>query len=354
MENTGMTLEQFLNDWNNNRSVIEVHTSGSTGVPKKIFVEKQRMISSAMMTCSYLNLSSTDTALLCMPLDYIAGKMMVIRSLVCGMKLISVNPSSHPLSNLTESPSFAAMVPMQVYCSLQVEHERKLLMGIKNLLIGGGAVDKKLSEVLKSFPNAVWSTYGMTETLSHIALRRLSGSDASDYYTPFSNISVSLNDKSCLCIEAPNLCQQVLVTNDVAEFSETDSRQFRILGRIDNVIDSGGIKIQIEDIEEAIHDKLDIEFAITKQPDEKFGETIAILIKFDNLPDNAFTDKHEYEEDCPISKKVMQIKDTLMHILPKYWIPRQYYVCSRIPHTGTGKIARKEVYEMVTNLSPII
>ena len=182
-----MTLEQFLEEWNNADDCITVHTSGSTGKPKPMRVEKRRMEASARITCAFLGLKRGDTALLCMPLDFIAWKMVVVRALVTGMRLVSVTPGGHPLRGLREPPVCAAMVPLQVYDSLADPEERRLLMGIRHLIIGGGAVDDSLCDSLKDFPNAVWSTYGMTETLSHIALRRLNGPEASRWYTPFHN-----------------------------------------------------------------------------------------------------------------------------------------------------------------------
>ena len=186
------SLKEFMNEWQNHCPTIEVQTSGSTGTPKRMRVEKQRMENSARLTCSFLGLKAGDTALLCMPLQYIAGKMVVVRSLVCHLHLICVQPSGHPLHGLNQAPSFAAMVPMQVYNSLQVAEECHLLKQIKHLIIGGGAIDSSLAKALKDFPNAVWSTYGMTETLSHIALRRLNGSKASDWYTPVSYTHLTL------------------------------------------------------------------------------------------------------------------------------------------------------------------
>ena len=165
-------LETFLEEWQNNEPTVWVHTSGSTGIPKPIQVEKGRMMASARLTCRFLDLKEGDTALLCMPLQYIAGKMVVVRSLITGLKLIPVAPCGHPLKDLKEAPTFAAMIPMQVYNSLQIPEEKHLLKHIKHLIIGGGAIDTSLGNELKDFPNHVWSTYGMTETLSHIALRR--------------------------------------------------------------------------------------------------------------------------------------------------------------------------------------
>lgn len=193
-----MTLKEFIDEWNNDEPTVLVHTSGSTGKPKPLRVEKLRMAASAHITCAFLGLQRGDTALLCMPLDYIAGKMVVVRSLVCGLRLLTVEPCGHPLRGLSEAPVFAAMVPLQVYNSLQVEEERALLRQIKHLIIGGGAVSSEMAAELRHFPNAVWSTYGMTETLSHIALRRLSGEEASDWYEPFEGVDVSLTPMAVL------------------------------------------------------------------------------------------------------------------------------------------------------------
>lgn len=151
-----MTQEEFLAEWNNSDTKILVHTSGSTGKPKPMWVEKKRMLNSARITCDFLGLKPGDTALLCMPLDYIAGKMMVVRGIERNLRLISVKPSNHPLSSLPPTPNhkggeeitFAAMVPSQVFCSLQVPEERERLLRIKNLIIGGGAITKELQEAL--------------------------------------------------------------------------------------------------------------------------------------------------------------------------------------------------------------
>ena len=178
-------LEAFLQEWQNDEPTVWVHTSGSTGTPKPLRVEKERMMASARLTCSFLGLKEGDSALLCMPLQYIAGKMVVVRSLEAGLRLIPIAPSGHPLKDLKETPTFAAMIPMQVYNTLQVPEERAILMEIKHLIIGGGAIDDALAHELKDFPNHVWSTYGMTETLSHIALRSLNGVDASDSFGNF-------------------------------------------------------------------------------------------------------------------------------------------------------------------------
>ena len=150
-----MTLNDFLAEWNDPSPLLRVHTSGSTGVPKELWVEKQRMLNSARITCDFLGLQPGQTALLCMPLDFIAGKMMVVRSVERVLRLLTVEPSSHPLAQLTEAPDFVAMVPLQVIRSLQVPREAALLRQVKQLIIGGGAIDDSLQQALLTFPNAV-------------------------------------------------------------------------------------------------------------------------------------------------------------------------------------------------------
>ena len=316
-----MTIEEFLAQWNDTSDVIEVHTSGSTGKPKRLLVEKRRMVNSARITCDFLGLKEGDSALLCMPLDYIAGKMVVVRSQVSHLHLISVTPSSHPLKDVTQPIDFAAMVPLQVYSSLQEPAERERLMSIRHLIIGGGAIDDSLESQLQQFPNAVWSTYGMTETLSHIALRRISGENSSLWYSPLDGVDVSLSSDSCLEIYAPQVNPEKLHTNDIAELRTLPdgSKEFRILGRKDNVIDSGGIKIQAEEVERLLRPHLSCGFMITKVSDARLGEALTLLVESDDV-DN--------------------ILAVCKHVLPRHWVPRHIFPESHIPITETGKPAR--------------
>ena len=317
-----MDLQQFLTEWHNDSPTLLVHTSGSTGKPKPMWVEKRRMEASARTTCDFLGLRSGDTALLCMPLDYIAGKMMVVRSLVRHLRLIAVEPSGEPLATVKETIDFAAMVPMQVWNALRVPEQRERLMGIRHLIIGGGAIDDSLAAELRAFPNAVWSTYGMTETLSHIALRRLSGPSATDWYTPFEGVRLSRTNDGCLVIDAPALHDGPLTTNDIAELA-SDGR-FKILGRKDNVICSGGLKIQAEEVERLLHSHLRVPYVITKRKDEKFGEVVVLLT----------------EGDTAEAQLICQ------RVLPKYWQPRAYFHVDQIPLTPTGKPARARLQNL--------
>ncbi len=334
-----MTLEDFLSEWNNDSDRVLVHTSGSTGKPKPMRVEKKRMLNSARITCDFLGLKPDDTALLCMSLDYIAGKMVVVRSIERHLHLISVSPSGHPLKdvNLKEvngEITFAAMVPMQVYNTLQVPEERERLCHIRHLIIGGGAIDAALEQELRSLPGdiAIWSTYGMTETLSHIALRRINGAEASEWYQPFDSVKISQTEEGCLVIDAPLVCAETLVTNDIVEIepyiynkveihNKVEKTRFRIKGRKDNVICSGGIKIQIEEVEEFLKPHLEKPFMLAKKKDEKFGE-IAVLLSED--------------------KEIKTVEATIRRLLSdhKYWIPREFLHVDHLPLTETGKPKR--------------
>lgn len=324
-----MTLDDFLTEWNNESDMIFVHTSGSTGNPKPMYVEKKRMLNSARITCDFLGLCPGDTAFLCMPLDYIAGKMLVVRSIERKLNLVSVSPSGHPLKDISlsfDKPSLAAMVPLQVYNSLNVAAEAETLRSFTHLIIGGGAIDDELAKALSSFPNHVWSTYGMTETLSHIALRRLNGDSASEWYTPFDSVDVSQNEDGCLVIDAPLVHDGKLVTNDIAELKDG---KFRILGRKDNVICSGGIKIQMEEVERALRPYMESNFMITKRSDKKFGEIVVLITENDNIA--------EVEAICK-------------RVLPKYWCPHDYLHVESIPLTETGKPARVKALSLAKEI----
>ncbi len=319
-------------------------------MPKAILAEKRRMQASARTTCRFLGLEEGDTALLCLPLDYIAGKMMVVRALTCGLRLVAVTPGGHPLSEESMRAAslisgsmglmgpmgpmglmgpiglmglgtidFAAMVPLQVWNSLQVPQERERLTRIRHLIIGGGEVNDVLASELRPLPNAVWSTYGMTETLSHIALRRLSGPDATEWYTPFKGISLSLNADGCLVVDAPEVCPDELVTHDLAELRPDGC--FRILGRSDNTICSGGIKIQIEEAERLLAPHLTVPFCITWAPDQRLGQAVVLLTE------------HPYPQ---------QLRSICQQHMPQLWQPRHFIHTNHLPQTPTGKLARKE------------
>lgn len=284
------------------------------------------MEASARITCRFLGLHEGETALLCLPLDYIAGKMMVVRAQTCQLHLISITPDGHPMATDCGPVDFAAMVPLQVWNSLQDPLQASRIRAIRHLIIGGGAVDANLAAALADFPNAVWSTYGMTETLSHIALRRLNGPERSDWYSPLEGVSVSVNADGCLVINAPAVHDGLLVTNDLAEI---DGNRFRILGRKDNVICSGGIKIQIEEVEALLRPHLSMPFMITKIPDARLGQQMVLLTED--------ADRGKTETVC-------------RQVLPRYWQPRQVIYTEKLPLTETGKPARAAAEKLAEKL----
>ena len=346
-----MTLEEFLSEWNNGSDRVLVHTSGSTGKPKPMMVEKKRMLNSARITCDFLGLKPGDSALLCMSLDYIAGKMVVVRSIERHLHLISVSPSGHPLKDIDLKDvngkdvngeiTFAAMVPMQVYNTLQVPEERERLTHIRHLIIGGGAIDASLEKELQALPGniAIWSTYGMTETLSHIALRRINGAEASEWYQPFDSVKIGQTEEGCLVIDAPLVCAETLVTNDIVEiepyiYNKVEKLRFRIKGRKDNVICSGGIKIQIEEVEALLKPHLEKPFMIAKKKDEKFGEIAVLLTEDEDLKKVEATIRRLLSGKSDDSNKS---SESANH---KYWIPREYLHVDHLPLTETGKPKR--------------
>ena len=333
-----MTLEDFLSEWNNDSDRVLVHTSGSTGKPKPMMVEKKRMLNSARITCDFLGMKPGDSALLCMSLDYIAGKMVVVRSIERHLHLISVSPSGHPLKDVNEEITFAAMVPMQVYNTLQVPEERERLSRIRHLIIGGGAIDAALEQELQSLPSdiAIWSTYGMTETLSHIALRRINGDEPSEWYQPFDSVHISQTEEGCLVIDAPQVCAETLVTNDIVEiepyiYNKVEKLRFRIKGRKDNVICSGGIKIQIEEVETLLKPHLENPFMLAKKKDEKFGEIAVLLTEDEDIKKVEATVRRLLSDESEKSSD---------HKKYKYWIPKEFRYVEHLPLTETGKPKR--------------
>lgn len=311
-------LYLFLNEWFDASPVITVHTSGSTGVPKELVVRKDRMMQSARLTCEFLNLQAGDTALLCMNLRYIGAMMMMVRSLVAGLNLVVRPASGHPLSDVEVPLKFAAMVPLQVYNTLRVPAERKRLEHTDILIIGGGAVDDSLEAELKTIPIAAYSTYGMTETLSHIALRRLNGEAASKCYYPFPSVELSLSAENTLIVKAPLICDDVLQTNDIACLCSDGG--FTIAGRKDNVINSGGIKIQAEEMENRLQPFIPVPFAVTAVPDPCLGQALTLLIA--GKPD------------------IKELENKLQAVLETYYRPKHIFITELIPQTENGKIDR--------------
>lgn len=316
-------VREFLEEWFSDSATVNLHTSGSTGVPKLIVAEKSRMEASARMTIEYLNLSKGDTALLCMPVKYIAGKMMIVRAIIGGLDLLLGDVSGNPLDNEDRHIDFAAMVPLQVYNS--VKNQRAKFEKLGKVIIGGGAIDKGLEESMSVLCNEIYATYGMTETLSHIAMRRVNGENKSEYFSPMRCVEIGLSEDDCLSIYAPNLCAERLQTNDIAEM-KTD-HTFRILGRKDNVVCSGGIKLQIEQIEAKLGGVITQNYAFSSQKDERLGERLVLVV--------------ESAERVEIEPEI------LAKYLSKYEMPKSVICVPEIPRTKSGKIARARLKMLI-------
>lgn len=327
-------VARFENEFRSASSTVEMKTSGSTGRPKKFLAEKSRMISSAEATLSFLGLKKGDTALLCLPMDYVAGKMMVVRSVVGELRLVSVLPSSHPFRTLDFSPVFAALTPMQVAETLTNARETSLMKGVRQLIIGGGSLSPSLEEKLRLFPNNVWSTYGMTETLSHIAMRRVNGGSGERGYKPLPGVEVTLTEDNRLCINAPRVSDEKIVTNDLAELMADGS--FFVMGRKDNVVCSGGIKLQIELIERKLSSHTSLPFVLTCVADEKLGEALVLL----------------YREGDDVST----LESVCREVLDRYEVPRRFLPVDALPLTETQKPDRafaKAIADRILGLNKI-
>jgi O-succinylbenzoic acid--CoA ligase len=298
----------FLLDWFDSKDYIEMQTSGTTGEPKIITVSKQAMVYSAIATGDFFDLKPGDKALQCLPVKYVAGKMMLVRAMILGLDLDFVAPSSHPLWHNETEYDFVAMVPLQAQNSLAE------LINVKKLIIGGAAVNKTLEKKLLKLPTLVYETYGMTETITHIAARELD----EIAFTVLPEVTVTYDDRNCLVIHAPRISDDVIVTNDIVEL--LDENRFVFLGRMDNVINSGGIKLIPEQIEQKLALKLNERYFIASKPDAELGEKVVLVIE---------GEKHE-------------IEPSVYEGLDKYEKPKEVIFIPKFKDTVTGKILRKE------------
>lgn len=316
-------VENFLEEWNSEGETVNVQTSGSTGVPKIFGIEKKKMINSAVMTCNFLGLREGDTALLCLPVEYISGKMMVVRSMERKLRLIVSEPSLHPVEHLDQEVDFCAMTPLQVENSLDKLHL------IKNLIIGGAAVSESLKNKILQMnldrSNRIFETYGMSETLSHIGLKQLMP-EPEDYFTVFENVSISLDERGCLMIFAPNVNADVLVTNDLVEIE--DNKQFKFLGRIDNVINSGGAKIFPEALEALVKKEIPNEAIFAGLSDESLGQKLILIIEGNQSDD--------------VIQKISAIS-----FEKNFHKPKDIIFIDKIPRTPNGKVSRLELYKLI-------
>ena len=314
-------IGSFLLDWLKPSNYIEVYTSGSTGTPKKIRLKKQHMIKSALATSKFFELPARTTALMCLPAEYIAGKMMLVRAMFLGWDLDTVPPSSNPLDQLFKVYDFSAMTPFQLDNSIARLHL------VKKLIIGGGAVSPRLKEMITDVDTRIFETYGMTETSSHIAAKKLNPRKKKKSARPFKllpNIHIAQDDRGCLIIKAPNILDEEIVTNDVVEI--ITYKKFIWKGRYDNVINSGGIKLFPEQIERKLNKVLDHRFFVTSMPDDSLGEKLVLFVEDD------FSEETLEELQSSIGS---------LKSLDKYEKPKKIYLIEKFEETPNGKIHRE-------------
>ena len=315
----------FLQEWFSDSETVSVQSSGSTGKPKIFEVEKRRMLNSARMTCDFLGLKEGNSALLCLPVQYISGKMMLVRAIERKLKVIISEPSSAP--EISENVEFCAMTPLQVQNSLDKIHF------IKNLIIGGATVSEKLKNEISTtlqFSNSpirIFETYGMSETLSHIALKQISPIQE-EYFKILNDVEISVDDRNCLRIFAPKLNPEILQTNDIVEL--LNDKQFRFLGRFDNVINSGGVKIFAEELENLVKKRIDRDLVFLGKTDETLGERLVLII--------------EGNEDGNLKSQISNLK-----FENRFHIPKEILFLEKFPRAENGKILRKEILKFLAD-----
>ena len=325
-------LLTFLREWWGSEEYVIVQTSGSTGTPKRLQLAKLAMRRSGLRSNRYFQIQAGKRLLLAMDLRYIGAKMMVVRALLAGAELIVVPPSSHPLATLNAAPQFVSLVPLQLHHTLKVPAERERLSQAEQLIIGGGAIHPAVEAQLSTLPVAAYATYGMTETISHIALRRLNGPHASPLFHPLEGVHLSQGSAGELLIEDRLLYPEgpILTTHDLVELHPDGG--FTIEGRADNIINSGGIKISPEPIERKLSATLDIPLAISWVADAALGQKLVLVLEGDSLP-KGFAET---------------LGETFEQLLPPYHRPKEIRCVAQLPHNDNGKLDRQALQHLLS------
>ena len=316
--------EMWLEKFRSEDAYLQVHTSGSTGNPKKIQLQKQYMKASARETLEYLQIPNGSRALLCMAPHHIGGLMMLVRAEVGGLELECRKPGKNPLREGDEF-YFSAMVPYQARASFAKLHK------IKKLILGGAPLDAKLESELEKLPGEVYHSYGMTETISHVALRKIG---EEEFFHALAGTRFSQDHRQCLVIDAPDIGVSNLVTNDVVELHGDTA--FRWLGRADHVVNSAGLKLHPESLERKIGD-LGVEYILTGEPDPELGERLVLVAEV-------------------AEEQAEQLKQKLHSAVAgweRYYKPKAIYRIDKLPKTGNGKIQRNAVQQRLAELPGI-
>lgn len=317
----------FLLDWLNDKSHIRVKTSGATGQPKWIWLQKQRMVNSAIASGDFFEISVGDSAFHCLPADFIAGKMMLVRAMVLGLETDLAEPSAHPLEGVEKTYHFAAMTPLQAQHSLEKLHR------IKKLIVGGAPVSRELTKALQYVPTQVYETYGMTETITHIAvkpLNHLSSPAEQDkaVFTTLPNVTVRSDERGCLVIQAPQVSEEPIVTNDLVQLHSETS--FEWLGRIDNIINSGGVKLIPEQVEARLQSAVSHRFFVAGMPDAALGQKLVLVVEGSGI------------DEVRLYRDLQALPG-----LHKYEIPKAIYAVPAFYETENGKIIREKTLAQI-------
>ena len=313
------SIYYFLLNWFDETGFIHAKTSGSTGKPKSIRLSKTSMVNSALMTNQFFDLSEQSVCLLCLPAAYIAGKMILVRAIVSGFNLITVEPSANPFLKLQTAIDFTAITPYQLFHSAETLQKTQIL----KMIVGGGPVTSKLEALSENIPAELYETYGMTETCSHIALRRFNGKDKSEYFTVLKGVTIRLDERECLAIHAPHLLKEEIQTNDMVELKGTTS--FKWLGRADSTINSGGIKIHPQQVEKQLEGIISSGYFISSIPDDVFENKVVLVI----------------ESEPYTTQQEEKLRFLLENILTKYENPRQIFYVPAFVYSESHKVLRK-------------
>lgn len=318
-------IGDFLNHWQDDSEFIDVKTSGSTGQPKTISLSKQAMVNSAIATGDYFGLEPGNTALMCLPANYIAGKMMLVRALILGLEIEVIEPKTNPVFDNEVHYDFCAMIPIQLQNTLS--H----IDNIKTIIVGGASVSYQLKEQIQDLNTNVFETYGMTETITHVAVKKLNNFNTdkdfntveASYFETLPNVKISQNKSQCLVIDAPNILEETIETNDVVKLHSATT--FEWLGRKDNVINSGGVKLFPEQIETKLQSQIASRFFISKENNDKFGEQVILVV-----------------EDKDFNLKPSDLKD-----LSKLEVPKNIYTVYKFIETSSGKVNRGKTLQLL-------
>jgi len=319
------SIYHFLKDWFDDKDFIVAQTSGSTGMPKSIQLAKASMRNSARMTNQFFGLTDNRTALLCLPASYIAGMMMLVRALVGGFNLKTVEPSANPFLHLQTPIDFTSITPYQLFHS--VESLKNNL--VQKIIVGGGPVTSKLEKLAAAIPSALYETYGMTETCSHIALRRFNGAEKSEFFTVLNGVNIHKDERECLIVNVPHLLDDEIKTNDIVELM--GAKSFRWLGRADAAINTGGIKIHPEQIEKKLEGTISTSYFITSLPDDLLENKVVLVI----------------ESETYGSERELLLKKEMAKILGKYEFPKQILYVSEFVYSESNKVLKINTLELV-------